>query len=209
MAAVAITMSDVVVFGPIAFLTGIVGQFFKQFGLTVVFATLFSLLVSFTLTPMLASLLFNNVPGRKENTSDDKAERSKWAYYQHQVYVKYQAFLEWALSHRRPVVITCLLAPMLVFSFLPLGIIKTEFMPQTDQSKVTISLEMPPGTSLKETDAVLAKLEQRAMKLPEVESVYSTVGKNAEFVGTTVSAQQGNVAIRLVPKRIGTVINGK
>lgn len=199
MAAVAITMSDVVVFGPIAFLTGIVGQFFKQFGLTVVFATLFSLLVSFTLTPMLASLLFKNAPKPRED-QEAKNQSGRWSSIQHQVYMKYETFLKWALSHRRPVVITCLLAPMLVFSFIPLGLIKTEFMPLTDQSQVTISLEMPPGTSLAETDAILAQLEKRAMSLPETETVYSTVGKNAEFVGTTVSAQQGNVFVRLVPK---------
>jgi HAE1 family hydrophobic/amphiphilic exporter-1 len=58
MAAVAITLSDIVVFGPIAFMQGMVGQFFRQFGLTVVFATLFSLFISFTLTPMLASKLY-------------------------------------------------------------------------------------------------------------------------------------------------------
>ena len=58
MAAIAITLCDVVVFLPIAFMTGMVGQYFKQFGLTIVFATLFSLFVSFTLTPMLASRLF-------------------------------------------------------------------------------------------------------------------------------------------------------
>lgn len=199
MAAVAITMSDVVVFGPIAFLTGIVGQFFKQFGLTVVFATLFSLLVSFTLTPMLASLLFKNRPSDHE-TLEKENTVGPWNAIQHQVYVKYEAFLKWALSHRRPVVITCLLAPMLVFSFIPLGLIKTEFMPRTDQSQLTISLEMPPGTSLAETDSILLQLEKRALGLPETAAVYSTVGKSAELVGTTVSAQEGNVYVRLVPK---------
>jgi HAE1 family hydrophobic/amphiphilic exporter-1 len=69
MAAVAITLCDVVVFAPIAFMSGITGQYFKQFGLTIVFATLFSLFVSFTVTPMLASRLFKEKKEEEEKES--------------------------------------------------------------------------------------------------------------------------------------------
>lgn len=203
MAAVAITLSDVVVFGPIAFMTGIVGQFFKQFGLTIVFAVLFSLLVSFTLTPMLAALLFKNVPLSEHNSTSKInlwKQARKWVAFQHQTYAKYENFLRWSFNNRRWIMIICLLAPTLAFALLPLKIIKTEFMPRYDQNQLTISLEMPPGTSLTETDAALAKLEKKAMELSEIESTFATVGRSGEQYMGSINAQSGNIFVRLVPK---------
>ena len=78
MAAIAITLCDVVVFLPIAFMSSMTGQFFKQFGLTIVFASLFSLFISFTLTPMLASKFFKNgvhVPDTKLWRTVEKIEQ--------------------------------------------------------------------------------------------------------------------------------------
>ncbi|MHB8158439.1 MAG: efflux RND transporter permease subunit, partial [Desulfocucumaceae bacterium] len=207
MAAIAITLSDVVVFGPIAFMSGMVGQFFKQFGFTVICAALFSLLVSFTLTPMLASLLYKSESREAKEEREKRAKKppGRWAVFQLQLYRRYEAFLNYSLSHRGRIMLVCLLAPMLVFSLLPLHIVKTEFMPQTDQNKLTISLEMPPGTSLAETDAALAGLEKKAMQTPGVESVFSTVGRSGEQYMGTVNAQSGNVAVRLAPREKRTL----
>lgn len=102
MAAVAITLCDVVVFLPIAFMTGMVGQYFKQFGLTIVFATLFSLFVSFTLTPMLASRLFRlglKIPDKPIWHKMDAIEESARNHY--------TSILTWSLitpkaGHPRP-----------------------------------------------------------------------------------------------------------
>ncbi|MGE5404103.1 MAG: efflux RND transporter permease subunit, partial [Candidatus Saccharibacteria bacterium] len=199
MAAVAITMSDVVVFGPIAFMTGMIGQFFKQFGLTVVCATLFSLFVSFTLTPMLASILFRkkkpvaHIGGEEHGTG-------RLGEMQQRVLNRYEAFLRWALSHRKTIAVACFIAPMLVFMLLPLGVLKTEFMPQTDQSQLTVTLEMAPGTSLKETDNTLKTIENRISKMPDVKSCFSTVGRSGEDYGGENNAQTGNIMVRLVDK---------
>ncbi|MGE5372489.1 MAG: efflux RND transporter permease subunit [Solirubrobacterales bacterium] len=212
MAAIAITLSDVVVFGPIAFMTGMVGQFFKQFGLTVVVATLFSLFVSFTLTPMLASILFRDRKGAPDAEIEAESESGTepleakpkdgaWFRFQHRVYERYHALLEWSLSHRKIIVAVCLAAPMLVFTLLPLGMVKSEFLPRSDEGRLMLQLEMPPGTSLAETDRTLAKLEQRLEKIPEIKLYFSMVGRGAEDVGGSNNAQTGSIRVVLVPKK--------
>ena len=106
LAAITITMVDVVVFVPIAFMGGIVGQFFREFGIVVATATLFSLFVSFTLTPMLASRWLKAhegpVPeGDEEAGHDEKAGRfvHAWNYAYGKVDVFYRGLLAWALEH--------------------------------------------------------------------------------------------------------------
>jgi hydrophobic/amphiphilic exporter-1 (mainly G- bacteria), HAE1 family len=111
LAAITITMVDVVVFVPIAFMGGIVGQFFRQFGLTVAIATLFSLFVSFTLTPMLASRWF-----RKKDVEEEAGAGPGGRFFAafDRFYGtldrQYRALLDWALDHRGATVFTGLVA---------------------------------------------------------------------------------------------------
>jgi hydrophobic/amphiphilic exporter-1 (mainly G- bacteria), HAE1 family len=144
LAAITITLVDVVVFVPVAFMGGIVGQFFRQFGLTVAMATLFSLFVSFTLTPMLSSRWFREneaVPGEEEEgdapTSEGAAPHRRRGFFAafDRVYARlrdfYRTVLEWALDHRLVTVVigfVILLASVAVSleaqqKLVPLGII--------------------------------------------------------------------------------------
>lgn len=96
MAAIAITICDVVVYLPIAFMTSMTGQFFRQFGLTIVFASLFSLFISFTLTPMLASRFFQkglHVPDRKLWRAMDRMEEGMQDFY--------EEALHWSFHHKK------------------------------------------------------------------------------------------------------------
>jgi len=185
MAAVAITLQDVVVFTPIAFMTGLVGQFFRQFGLTVVFATLFSLFVSFTLTPMLSAKLgksegngfkinlLNSLPGLGNLLNRSSA-------FTGQLAVAYKQLLRWALDHRRLVVggIALLLVPSI--ALIPLGAIGSEFIANPDKSMFTINIELPPGTSLTRTDEVVKQFEHRIGLIPEVKHYISMPGKSSD-----------------------------
>ncbi len=94
MAAIVITLCDVVVFMPIAFMTGMTGQFFRQFGLTIVFATLCSLFVSFTLTPMLASKFYKNGLSEPTGAFWDQLARMEQGFIN-----AYERFLRWSLHH--------------------------------------------------------------------------------------------------------------
>ena len=125
MAAIAITLCDVVVFLPIAFMSSMTGQFFKQFGLTIVFASLFSLFISFTLTPMLASKFFKNgvhVPDTKLWRTMDRIENS--------IQDLYAEALHWSFFHKKKLFAGVALSLIIFTAMVPLGIIGREYMPR-------------------------------------------------------------------------------
>jgi HAE1 family hydrophobic/amphiphilic exporter-1 len=198
MAAVAITLSDVVVFAPIAFMGGMVGQFFRQFGLTVVFATLFSLFVSFTLTPMLSSRLHSNGTGQEKKSFLDIIWRRTIPLGQ-KVNRLYLRTLHWSLGHRKKVLAFSVLAFFLSLTLIPLKLVGAEFMPQSDQGELSVSLEMPVGTPLAKTDAALKQLEQYLSQIPEVQYYQTTLGSSGGRGGAS-GANSGRVGLQLYPK---------
>lgn len=188
MAAIAITLCDVVVFMPIAFMTGMTGQFFRQFGLTIVFATLFSLLVSFTLTPMIASKLFTHGLGEKKGkvwSFMDRLEQSAIVFY--------EQILRQCLSNQRKVAGAVLILFVASIALLPLGIIGAEYMPRTDESSFRVFVELPVGQNLEQTNQVVAKLEQFVSDIPEVTNYLSSVG--------SPTSNNGSLSVRLVGRK--------
>lgn len=180
MAAIAITLCDVVVFGPVAFLSDIVGQFFRQFGLTVVVATLFSLAVSFTITPMLSAKLIKG----EQNGDDHKQETDKnpkpdrLNLYFEKVVELYKHFLIWALDHRWKVIAIITAGVVLSLALIPLGFIKSEFLPKTDRSTLTVNLSLAPGSNLNQTDRKVQEVEAYIKTLPEVQDFLVQIGSN-------------------------------
>lgn len=171
MAAIAITLCDVVVFVPIAFMTGMTGQFFYQFALTIVFATLFSLFVSFTLTPMLASRFYQGglrEPQGKFWKKMDSLEK--------QALAKYESILRWSLEHSRIVVATVVVLFFSTLSLIPTGIIGAEYMPRTDEGSFRIQVELPIGRNVEQTNEVVGELEDYLQTIPEVTNYLSYVG---------------------------------
>lgn len=168
MAAIAITLCDDVVFMPIAFMTGMVGQYFKQFGLTIVFATLFSLFVSFTLTPMLASRFFKKgLAVQSQRPLWKKMDRLEYWARTHYVHI-----LTWTLDHSKKVVLAVLAVFIAAVALVPAGLVGSEFMPQTDESGFRITVQLPTNANLERTDAVTKQLETYLATIPEV--TYST-----------------------------------
>ncbi|MEN6520013.1 MAG: efflux RND transporter permease subunit [Armatimonadota bacterium] len=126
LAAIAITLVDVVVFVPIAFMGGIVGQFFRQFGITIATATLFSLFMSFTLTPMLASRWLRSK--EEEEATEERAHRTRTGRIFDKVeafYAKldrgYRGVLAWALENRAMVVAIGLISLLTVLAMMPVS----------------------------------------------------------------------------------------
>lgn len=202
MAAVAITLSDVVVFGPMAFMQGLVGQMFRQFGLTVVVATLFSLFISFTLTPMLAARIFKN---DSRGNAGGRAKNRYWEWIGQksgrlgdQVIELYRKLLVWSMSHRLKLLAIILAGIVASLSLIPS--IGFEFMSQTDQGKFKIEVEMPAGTALNVTDGVVRSLEKRLAQVPEVSHVVSTVGTQASNLFAITSSDLAKLDVVLRPK---------
>lgn len=200
MAAIAITLSDVVVFAPLAFMSGMIGQFFRQFGLTIVFATLFSLFISFTLTPMLASRLF------KEGEEGQKAEKKSfldllWQYtipLGQRVKHLYMGMLRWSFEHRKKVIGFSALAFFLSMSLIPLKLVGTEFMPATDEGGLSVSVELPVGTPLDKTNEVLRRLEGHIGQLSDVQYFNTMVGGGGR--GSSSGSNTGRIEVQLLPK---------
>lgn len=171
-AALTITLVDVVVFLPIAFLSGILGKFMKEFGFVIVVATLFSLLVSFTLTPLLA--------GRWSVKRRSPAV-PLWAKWFQSLFGRLETWyaqraLPWALGHRILVPAICGLLVVGSIALVPLGFIGSEFIPSSNTGVLTGSLQYPIGQPLKVTAAGMSRLEGALLKIDGVASVLSTIG---------------------------------
>ncbi len=166
------TLVDVVVFLPIAFMGGIVGAFFRQFGLTVVVATLFSLVVSFTVTPSLAARWY------RQGEDPEREARSRGGMETAYLFVErfYRRVLRHAMRNRWWVLATgaVALAAVLLVATPNLGV---ELLPATDQGQVSISVELPPDSSLEATDAATRGVEKRLVGTPDVSAYVSTVGE--------------------------------
>ncbi len=198
LAAIAITLVDVVVFLPIAFLSGIVGKIFREFGLTVVIATLFSLFVSFTLTPLLASRWSKVVEYSKKSLMGRFVNR--FNQVEQSVIEGYKKLIVWALGHRKTIVGISFGLLFLSISFVPLGIIGTEFMPNIDRGEFALNIEMPQGTSIEETDKATIQLENMIKSNPYVERYYTIVGRNEGAWGDINKSYFSQLQIKLIPK---------
>jgi hydrophobe/amphiphile efflux-1 (HAE1) family protein len=176
LAVLATTFALVAVFIPVAFMPGIVGQFFKQFGVTMSVAVLISLFISFTLDPMLSARLAKaRQPGEvhRESALAAALRRSFEATERF-----YEKVLGWVLANKWKTV--GLTALVLVASFGAASRLGAEFMAPEDRSQFIVDLQLPDSASLTETEARTAEAEELVKRVPEVTDVYSIVGLNGD-----------------------------
>ena len=172
--AVAITMVDVVVFLPMALISGMIGNFLKEFALVVVFSTLMSLFVSFTVTPLLASR-FSKIEKLTRNTLMGKIALGFEDLYKKLV-IFYEKALRWGLSHRKIVFTAATVLFIASFSLVGMRFIGSEFMPNGDRGEFTISLEGEAQNTLHQSSILTEKVEKLLFSKPEVIKVFSNVG---------------------------------
>ncbi|GAB4361764.1 MAG: hypothetical protein Kow00128_00840 [Deltaproteobacteria bacterium] len=194
LAVLATTFSIVAVFVPVAFMKGIVGRFFFQFGITVTFAVLVSLFVSFTLDPMLSSRWHDpdiNRTGKRHLVArildrfNDGFDRTA---------DRYREVIGWALSHRKTVIaiaVAAFFAGMGVF----LGL-KSEFFTPYDRAEFQISFRTAPDASVDETRGRLHAVLSEVERIPEVKHTYSTIG-----AGEAGTVRDGMVYVKLKEKK--------
>ncbi len=174
MAAITITMADVVVFLPMGFMGGIVGRFFREFGITVAVATLFSLLVSFTVTPMLASRWYRMGEDLEHDALRNPVFRLIERFLQGTSRV-YQRLLNWALGHRPHVILGAF--AVLIFVVMTMGPrMGFQFIPATDVGQLAATIELTPGVSLEQTDRFVRRIEGEIAKIPEIQTATTVVG---------------------------------
>ena len=168
LAVVATTVSLIAIFFPVAFMGGLVGRFWRSFGLTVSFAILVSLLVAFTLVPTLAARVLR--PHRAARPGTRPARPGVYA----RIEAGYEALLRVSLRHRLAAVVATLL---LVAGTLYLARgLKTDFIVADDMSEFEVVVETPAGSSLGQTDAIARRIETGLRAIPEVQHVFTNIG---------------------------------
>ncbi len=172
-AVIASTATNLVVFLPIAAMSSMAGQFFKEFALTVSIATVFSLIMSFTLTPMLASLI---LPKEEKLDWFGRIMEKNFKFFEG----LYKRVLTSILSNRvKPILLAVFMTLLLFATFIfvapKLGF---EFMPEFDQGDLVINIELPEGADLSQTSLKLEEVEKIVLSHPEVKHIISSVGNN-------------------------------
>ncbi len=199
--AIAITLVDVVVFLPLAMSTGMIGNILREFSLVVVFSTLMSLFVSFTLTPLLASKW-----AKLEVLSKD----SLWGL----INIKFEEFLtnlkeaygkalSWALTrgHKRWVGLTVIVLFFGSIALLPAGFIGFAFISAGDRGEFAIKVELAPETPLYQTNLKVKEIEKILLAQPEVVKVFTNVGtQSGAMGGGTSNANLAEITVTLIDK---------
>jgi HAE1 family hydrophobic/amphiphilic exporter-1 len=196
----ATTLSLVVIFVPVSFMSSISGRFLYQFGLTAAAAVLVSLLVSFTLTPMMSARMLraedaaSGHGGGHPDAADEGAgpSRSRRGFYARIDHV-YERLLRFTMAHRRAAALLCV---GVMLTSIPLfKLVKVEYIPSDiDESEFEVSVNAPEGTSLAGVDEAMQAIEAQLRQVHGIRSVLATAGG-----GFLSGVNQGNVFVRMVP----------
>lgn len=202
LAVLATTLVIVAVFLPVAFMGGIIGRFFYQFGVTVSTAVLLSLFVSFTLDPMLSSIWPDPDAAQQHDRVNERASFRKrpiaWLLAGFQRLLDrltnlYSHILAWSLRHR---LITVLIAiGSLVAAFFAVGLVGKEFVPQADMNEIKVKFETPVNANIDYTQQKAAQVNAVLQSFPEVTNTYATVNAMSYSGNNRVQ-----VNVSLVPK---------
>ena len=191
LAVMATTFSLVVIFVPVSFMSSISGRFLYQFGFTAAVAVLVSLLVSFTLTPMMSARLLRGGDRRKSESAGAEP-RSRSGFYG-RIDRGYMSLLRWSLAHR---LVVAVLAMLVIGSSVPLyKTVRQEYLPSNvDEGEFDVRVTAPEGTSLTAMNRVALQVEEDLRAIPGVRLVLATAGSG--FLGGVNGA---NFFVQLVP----------
>jgi len=195
LAVLATTLSLVVIFVPVSFMSSISGRFLYQFGITAAVAVLVSLLVSFTLTPMMSARMLrleDAAAGGGHGHGGDGPAGSRRGFYAH-LDDAYTRMLGWSMAHRRRVMIAALL---IVASSIPLyKMVRQEYMPtDLDEAEFDVGVNAPEGTSLAAMDEAMRAVEAEVRSTRGVRLMLTTAGGG--FLG---GVNQGSIYVRIAP----------
>jgi HAE1 family hydrophobic/amphiphilic exporter-1 len=193
LAVLATSLSIVAVFVPVAFMKGVIGRFFFQFGMTVAFAVLVSLFVSFTLDPMLSSRWVDPDVERKGKRHVVARALDHFNGWFDRTADRYKGLVGWAIDHRKTVVLAATLAflgGIAAFAVLP-----SEFMANDDQGEFQVRFKTAPDASFEETRGRVVAVLKALEGMPEIQHTYASIG-----AGETGTVRDARVFVKLVDK---------
>lgn len=192
LAVLSTTLSLIAVFLPVAFMSGIVGRFMHSFGITMAFAVAISLLVSFTLTPMMCSRWLKGHDEKDGKDADERKAISRDKGFYPLVERSYLGLLDWAMAHRWVIVIVMI---VVFLSTVPLfKRVNKNFIPQDDESQFEVVVRAPEGSSLEATERISDSIAAQVRRMPEVRTVVMTIGDDPQ-----VTKNLGDLYVGLVP----------
>ena len=190
----ATTLSLIAIFVPVGFMGGIVGRFMTSFGFTMSFAILVSLLVSFTLTPMMAARFIKIKPRRVDSAGreiDDHASSKDSGFFR-SLDAAYTRILQWSLGHR---LVIAGIAALVLLSSVPLFMVADKnFLPNDDQSEFEVGFRAPEGMSLDATEIIANRIATRIRELPDVAFTLVSIADDPAR-----TPNLGSVYVRLKP----------
>ncbi len=200
LAVMATTLSLIIIFLPIAFMTGYARKYVNSFGWTMAMAILVSLLVAFTLTPMMSSRLLK---------ADERTKKTHSQGFLHWVEERYMSMLRWSLAHRLTMVVICLVTFLSTFGLYHL--VGRDWIPADDQSELQSSFTLPEGTSLAKTSQMASDMGRQISALPEVAFVQGyTHGPTNHahlFIGLVPRSQRKLTHAQMATKVRGILAN--
>ncbi|HTB76113.1 MAG TPA: efflux RND transporter permease subunit, partial [Polyangiaceae bacterium] len=194
LAVLATTLSLMAVFLPVAFMSGIIGRFLKSFGLTMAFAILVSLIVSFSLTPMLAARWLKGPPEEGQSKEKSLLERLVDGFYK-PIESLYMGVLRWVMRHRWVVVVAACAA---LGSCVPLAsAVPKGFTPPNDVAEFDVNVRAPEGTSLAETRLQAERVARQIRTIPGVDHTLVSIGNDS-----AITRNLANIFVHLVDPRV-------
>lgn len=190
--------TNVVVFLPLAFMSGIVGQFMVQFGMTVVYLTLLSLLFSFTLTPMMIAKILRLTGVKKSRAKPVKVSTPQREESWLRRWFNYQVAHPWR--------VVGLMAVVFLVSTQLMKFVGNEFQPSTDANEITITARAPMGATYEKSAAIVKQIEQRLSAFPEIKSTTVKIGErglqNITVVIELVDVSERNISDKMLTQKI-------
>ncbi len=202
LAVLATTLSLVAVFVPVAFMPGIVGQFFKQFGITISVAVLISMFISFTLDPMLSSRLSKRLQHGGHQEGENAVARVLRSAFE-ATERAYGRLLGWTLKHRWKTGAITLL--VIVLSLAAASRLGNDFIAPEDRSQFLLELKLPEGSSAQQSLARAEQAEHLVRQIPEVTDIYSIVGANPDGISGDANKVRMRVLTKLRAQRTKSI----
>lgn len=200
-AVIAATLTIIAVFAPIVTVEGIASILFKPLAMTICCAIFCSLLVALTIIPLMSSRMLTD-----ESMQRISRREGRLANYTHKfgnwidgLGERYKEILKWALGHRKVVVIATTVLMLASLAAVPL--MGAEFIPAMDSGEISISLETDKGSTIEHTNDIVNQIEQNLKKVPEVRTIFSSVGSSSNMMMDTGSQSNlGTLYVKTCPK---------
>jgi len=196
--AVSIALVIVTVMLPLCMVQGFVSTILRQYSTVIMASTLFSLAVSFTMTPMLASR-FSILERRTTGSPLRRVALAFERYYAEAAKV-YERLLSWSLGNRMKVIGVAFVAFVLALSLIPLGFIGTELAPSTDDGDLNMTIETAPGTKPEDQNRITREVEKNLARIPELRLLFPNVGTSSDILSSRSANNISSIQMKAVPK---------